>query len=221
MALASAMNMSGTAASRPAASIAGRTYTATDTLAFSYDTGSTWIAIGGAGALTLITDTTVSGSAAANIDFASIPGTYKHLRLVGQVRGDTSANHIALRLTVNADTTAAHYEWNYAETYSGNTANGTDSGSDTSLSVGNVCAATTPASWPGSFELDVPNYAGTTFFKTTIGVYGYGSGGGTGGILCGTSIGFWLSTAAITELKFSPATGNFVIGSRISLYGVN
>lgn len=45
MALASAMNMSGLAASRPAAAIAGRLYFATDTGVLSYDNGSVWTTI--------------------------------------------------------------------------------------------------------------------------------------------------------------------------------
>lgn len=45
MALLSAANMSGVAASRPTASIAGRLYFATDTFVLSYDTGSVWTTI--------------------------------------------------------------------------------------------------------------------------------------------------------------------------------
>ena len=50
--------------------------------------------------------------------------------------------------------------------------------------------------------------------------FGTGGGGGAGGNLTGTAFGIWVSTAAITELTFLPAAGNFIIGSRISLYGI-
>ena len=175
---------------------------------------------GGGGAMALIADTTVSGAAAANIDFASIAGTYKHLRVVGQARGDTAANNVLVKLRMNADSTAAHYQWDIAEFYGGSTGNGSENGSDTAMSIGHACANTSPANTPGVFAIDIPNYASTVFNKVITGTYGYASGGGAGGNLTGTAFGIWVSTAAITELTFLPAAGNFIIGSRISLYGI-
>jgi hypothetical protein len=40
-------------------------------------------------------------------------------------------------------------------------------------------------------------------------------------MIAGQSGGIWLSTTAITELKFLLSIGNFVIGSRLSLYGIS
>lgn len=185
-------------------------------------TPGTWTQIGGgSSAMTLIADTTVSGSAAATIDFSSIPGTYKHLRLIGQVRGDTAANNTALRLRMNADSTAAHYQWNYVQWYSGGTSNGAEGASDTAISTGEISASTSPANVPGTFTIDIPNYAGTVFNKTVNSLYGFSTGSGTAGNLAGNGMGYWASTAAITELTLLPGAGNFIIGSRVSLYGIN
>ena len=227
MALASAMNMTGLDSAKPTSGfIAGRIYIATDTSKLYYDNGSALVAYtfgagGGAGAVTLITDTIVSGSVAANIDFASIPGTYKHLRVEGQVRGDTAATNSQMRLRMNADSTAAHYQWNFAEFYSGSTANGVENSSDTAISVGRMSAATASSGASGMFVFDIPNYVNTVFNKMINGTNGNVLATGNGGMASAVNTGVWLSTAAITELTFTFLAGNFIIGSRISLYGIS
>lgn len=185
--------------------------------------GSAWQDVsGGTAGLTLITDTLISGSAAATIDFTSIPGTYKHLQVRGQVRADTSASNDRLRVRLNADSTTAHYAWDEADNYAAGTTQGSESASDTAISSAYIPANTAPANAAGDFVIDIQNYAGTVFDKTVLTAYVCRLATGSGGINVGRAGGYWLSTAAVTEVTLSLAGGgNFIIGSRVSLYGVS
>ncbi len=45
----------------------------------------------------------VGAGGAASVTFSSIPATFRHLRLIAQVRGDTGAANIAINATLNDD----------------------------------------------------------------------------------------------------------------------
>lgn len=177
---------------------------------------ATYTPAGGGGALTQIATQDVA-SAVASVTFSSIPGTYRDLVLVGVTRTDSAnaSDHIQFR--ANGDT-GANYDW---QTF---VALGTTNAAAEGIGVtfADLAEATgggTGTAIPGSFTLDIADYAGTTFHKsfraTSVARISTGGSGQRDRL----ASGFWRSTAAITSLTAFPAAGNFVAGSRFALYG--
>lgn len=171
---------------------------------------------GTAGAMVLISDVT-STAAVASIAFTSIPGTYKSLMIHLQGRGDsTAATTVNLLARFNSDT-GTNYDW---QRVSGNGASAGSSGAtaQSSIQVAYLCTANSPANTPGAVSAIVPNYAGVTYHKqilsedmirfdtsnTEVDQFG----------------GNWRSTAAITDISLFPSAGNFLTGSRATLWGM-
>jgi hypothetical protein len=175
---------------------------------------------GGSAAVVQLADQTVTGSPASSVSFASISGSYSHLYLVIQARGDTASVGVPVRLRFNGDSTSGHYAWQNPEFYAGNTANGSESTSDTAIKLGQMSGASSPSGDAGSLRVDIPNYTGTTFHKNAISTYGQRSNTGGSAVVTGISYGIWLaSPAAVTSIDILPGSGNFVVGSRFTLYG--
>jgi hypothetical protein len=83
-----------------------------------------------------LSDTTL-GVSAASIDISSLPTTYAHLLLVGQLRSDTAAASTTALLRFNGDT-GANYN---GETLQGLTASATAvaAGAGTAIQIGPRC----------------------------------------------------------------------------------
>lgn len=177
--------------------------------------GSAW-APGTAG-VAVISDQTLSG-AAATITFSSIPATYKELRVILQGRGDTAASAVNVSLRFNADT-GANYDRQF---FQGNVsaASAGESFAQTSAQVGTLSAATSPANAAGQIAIEIPNYTGAVFQKTAEARTGFKSSTASGGLLMQDSSIFWRNTAAITQIDLIASAGNFIIGTRATLYGI-
>lgn len=173
---------------------------------------------GGGGDLVRIAQTVLT-TATASINFASIPGTYSALRLVGQVRGDTAAAAVASVVRFNGDT-GANYDLQTFYVSNGTVA-GTQTLAGTSLNMFAVDAATAPAGAAGAFVIDIPNYAGTTFHKQALAQTTDKRASDAGSFYAQQAIGFWRATAAITSISLAPGSGNFVAGSTVTLYGLS
>jgi hypothetical protein len=145
------------------------------------------------------------------ITFSSIPGTYKHLLIIGnakaasgntdigvQMNGDTgSTNYNAHMLYGNSNGTHGAYR------YTGSRAAITN-WSYTDTTVFNLMHAT------------IHNYANTNLWKA---INFKSSRGNTGG---GNDIGqsYWRNTNAITSLYIFGTTQNLSAGCTFSLYGI-
>jgi hypothetical protein len=178
--------------------------------------GPQWIAAGGTSGMTQISQQ-VLASPAASVTFTSIPGTYSQLLLEITASSSISANNDAMDMVINSDTTSGHYSTSavYSIGGGGPTATGATSGG--SMAVGSLTGATSTL-LGGATTITLVGYAGTTFAKTMH----YESGTPVGGAsIVEDGGGVWVSTSAITTLKFTPATGpNFVTGSTFTLYGM-
>lgn len=173
----------------------------------------------------VIDDLTVTGSVLATYDTNTrlggvLPTTYKHLRLIVMGRGDTAAGSVFLQMRFNNDSGA-----NYADqSVSGNAAAaaaGENSSATSFPGVGKIAAATATAGHAGILVMDIPVYNGTTWFKQF-----YSSSFVSATLTAGNRTiyddgGVWANTAALTRLALFPAAGNFAIGTRFTLYGVN
>lgn len=160
----------------------------------------------------------ILGSSAASVTFSSIPGTYRHLKLVVSTRGDTAATSTYVTARYNGDS-GANYD--NQEDVGSNFSAGAAQGINDNVAIFGQCAANTASVGAcGVFEVDIPDYRGTTFWKqaTSSGMLSTGTGSGTMSAKQWTSR--WRNTSAITSIVITPAAGNFVTGSTFSLYGL-
>lgn len=137
-------------------------------------------------------------SAAANVDFSSIPATHRGLWIVASVRPVN--DNVQLYLRMNNDA-GANYQGG-ANQIVVNT-NGPSMGS--------------AANEMGAFALSVPNYAEIVLHKMVTGTIGHIDSAGN--MSNEPSAGRWLSTIAITRLTFLFSGGNVDTGTIITLYG--
>jgi hypothetical protein len=150
--------------------------------------------------------TTTLGSAAADVTFTSISGSYTDLVLVCWVK--TSSNDIGLRMQFNSDTGS-----NYSVTQL--FGNGTTAGSNRQSSQTSIRWANYLGTAGGIGIANIQNYANTTTYKTLINRGGFASYGTM------SSVGLWQSTSAITSIKvFDEDSGNMASGSTFTLYGI-
>lgn len=170
---------------------------------------------GGAGAITQIAQVVADGSSGV-ITFSSIPGTYTNLRIVGQGRSDAAAsNNVAVSIRLNADG-GSHYFDEYQGVNAGSTAVGQDT-SQTTLLGAAVPASTSTAHRASTLVIDIPNYAGTTFFKYASTV---NTQENAEAFQSYTVSSRWESQSAITSATFTLASGNWVSGSTFTEYGI-
>ena len=148
------------------------------------------------------------GSAAATIDFTSIPATYTDLRVV--INCQNTVGQAYLKMQLNGDT-ASNYS--YTELYgTGASAASTRSTSNTSIFYRLMDAA---PYWDLA-TIDIFSYAGSTF-KTSLGTM---SADANGSGFVDRNVGLWRSTSAITSINLFPGTDNFSTGTVATLYGI-
>ena len=150
----------------------------------------------------------------ATFDFTSIPGTYKHLiiKLVGRMTGAVTDGVVTMKFNNDG---GANYDW---ETQAGFTSTSSVGGTsaDTSIRVGEVTGASATSGHVGAIDIDILDYAATTLFKGAI-----TKGGRVGGTrFAFQNFGHWRSTSAITRVTLTPGSGNWLAGSRATLYGL-
>lgn len=172
---------------------------------------------GGSGALTQIADSLLSG-AGASFDFTGIAATYTSLTCILYCRGDVAATTTPVLLRFNNDS-GTNYDWELLNAAAAAASAGEGIGA-TSVQIADAVGSTGPANAFTSSIITVPQYAGTTGQKCA---YSYGGDKTTvlsGGTFVRVYSGFWRSTLAISRITLLPTTGNFVAGSRATLYGL-
>ena len=156
------------------------------------------------GTYTLIASNTL-GSAAANITFSSISGTYTDLvivvnggtvgsdnSLVVRFNSDTGGNYSYTAIDGNGSTPSSYRETNTSEPQAG------------SLSTGNNTSI-----------INIMDYANTTTYKTYI------ARGNAPAHRVRAFVGLWRNTAAITSVTVqNNASTNFNSGTTFKLYGI-
>jgi len=172
-----------------------------------------WVA-GGGGDYKLISTATPSG--AITVTFNSF-GSYKHLKLIGTGRDATAGTGTILSTVRFNSDSGTNYNTQLA--YGANTGAGASrsTGATSGLFV-EFPKAGDLGNCPGSFELLLPNFSGTTFGKHMIGSYSMIKNATTDFYFVNNSL-YWNNTAAITQIDILGV--NWVAGSSISLYGLN
>ena len=161
---------------------------------------------------TLIMPAVVVGSGgAASIDFTTIPSTYTDLVLKLSLRQDSGTlNYASMRF--NNTTTNFTYrslEGNGASAASYNGATGT---------YGFPVPSPATASTFSSADIYIPNYAGSTNKSFSVDTVTENNATTAYADLIA---GLWSNSAAINQITFYPAGGNFVQYSTAYLYGVS
>lgn len=171
----------------------------------------------GAGAYVQLYDNTL-GAATAGWDVFSGLGGYNHLKLVVTIRGDAAVSAQQFMIRLNGDLTAS-YDWQrmYSNTAAMNAA---ESVGDTKFLGGWYPANTASASTVGSAEILIPNYTDASFQQTLTSTGSATFSTASGGFYTFQYGGQWRATAAITRVQILPETGNFVTGSRLTIYGL-
>lgn len=178
------------------------------------DGSGAWSAPPATGAMTPIFDLTLA-TAQGTIDTntilgGNIPQTYASLMFVFSAANDLgTAGLTPVLVTVNNDVTDANYRASRAA-FAGATA----SGSQTNDRVSGGYLYTNNL---GTSDLLFANYTKTSGGRHWAGRGSYYSSGQETYITSGSYIG---ASGAITRIMLSPSSGNFLAGSRLTLYGI-
>lgn len=174
----------------------------------------------------ILISTQTLGSDAAQIDFSSIPGTYKGLRIVGLLRTDraSTADGVKIRVGSGSLDTASNYRWMASIIRVGTTdldvMDDDDDwiGEDAALN-GFAAGSTAPSGYFLPVEVWLPGYADTAKQRVVSVRSSYQVVGSAG---VSDMQGVWENTAnAIDTIRFAPVSGTvFVTGSTLALYGV-
>lgn len=174
---------------------------------------------GGGGAITRITETVVGAGGSASITFSSIVNTYRHLWVRIHGRGEKSATFASLRAQFNGLSTGIHdvqISNQNNTTYAGGAAV-----AQTYFELGYITADTAPAGSAAMTDLYIGDYKGTTFHKSVHAFSQLRTSTAAGGLWLQDMRGWWLSTAAITDILLFADSGDFAEGTVATLYGIS
>lgn len=157
-------------------------------------------------------------AAAASISFTGINQTFAHLLVVAYLRGDTVAVSTNAMLRFNGDA-GANYDYQLLDG-SAATASAGEAFAQTSLTAGLAAAASAGANLFSAHHITIPHYAQASNNKAASINSALKTGTASGNLVCRAVAGFWRSNSAITQVSLTPAAGNFVAGSRVTIYGV-
>lgn len=160
----------------------------------------------------------VTSASAASVTFSSIPATYRDLEIRVRGRGTTSATEVNIDLQFNGDT-GANYNSETLAIFSTGAPTSVQNVGTTAMVGTGIAAATAPVGAAGNALINILDYRGTTFNKTTNWIGGETKANSAGNIIAWTGYGEWKSTSAITSVKVFPAAGAFVDNTVVSLYG--
>lgn len=171
-------------------------------------------------AMVLLDDLVVGPSVLASYDTnarlgGNLPSTYKHIKLIVSAQLDVAGTYTVLQF--NGDTAAANYK-SGQNAYNGAARADSFSGAGT---VGYGYAGFTPGTgestnW-SSWEITIPNYNAAHKHP----YFSVGGGAQQGANYNGSFWGHYEQAVALTRIVALGVSGNFVVGSRFSLYGIN
>jgi hypothetical protein len=145
-------------------------------------------------------------AASSSVSFSSIPQNFRDLVIVhnnlGTVNNDANSNFV-----FNSDT-GSNYSRMYAFYEGSNTTPVSGSGTGTSLQVFGLRTTV------GLSTSHIMDYSATDKHKTVL------TRTNTPNHLVWMSSGRWANTSAINSIQLNAFSGNFAIGSVISLYGI-
>jgi len=158
-----------------------------------------------------ISSTTISGTGTSTISFTSIPQTYTDLELVIQVRENSGSDGNTF-INFNSDTGA---NYSFTQIYGSGSAGGSNrASSQTRTGIYGNASQIDASTTYGFSKAYILNYSNSTTYKS---IYSQGNFT-TIEIVARTHL--WRSTAAITRIDLTLASGNYANGSVVTLYGI-
>jgi hypothetical protein len=165
----------------------------------------------------LLAELTGAGSSGV-FDFTGIPATFRalYLQIVG--RSSNASVNTTVGITLNNDS-GANYDRQQV-LHQAATVTASEALAQSSMFAGYMPAASASADIAGSLELLLPDYAGTTFQKTGLSRNAGKYGTSTTNFIQHEAAHAWRNTAAISRVTATLVAGNWVTGSRASLWGL-
>ncbi len=155
------------------------------------------------------------------ISFLNIPQTFKHLKIFWALRSDQAVNISSGNMRFNNDAGLVYENWFHTAIRDGTTASTGNSGLS---SINGLIMPGNPFSVLGPGEWLIPNYTNTSGFFSMQGVSSIGSPSGTAGTdpLIRQISGVYAPGIALPISRIDLiGVGNFKVGSRVTLYGLN
>ena len=152
-----------------------------------------------------------------SVTFSSISQAYRDLVLV--IQAGQSTNNVVTNLSVNSDLAVNASTINML-----GTGVAPRSGTTSVATTMNISGNASDAIWADTAlgwlaTVNIMDYSATDKHKSVLVRNGQT---GTAGVGYGTSAiaGRFATTAAIVSMKIAPASGNFIVGSTFTLYGI-
>ena len=161
-------------------------------------------------------------SSAASVTFSSIPATYTDLVVRISAKSDMSGTGARnTYVEFNGNTSTIYSDTELIATWDGsaNIALSYFWSGETFLRNRYTTATASPASTFNSYELYIPSY--TASQNKPMSVYGVVEQNSSQIAGISAHAGLFRSTTAISSIKFSPESGNYVSGSSFYLYGIS
>jgi len=159
-----------------------------------------------------IASVTVGSGGAANIDFTSIPGTYTDLLLKLSLR--CSSANTDIKMNFNSVTT------NYSRRNLQGNGSSASSSSASDAWIGSATTPTQTASTFASYDIYIPNYAGSTNKCYSVDhVQENNATDAQSNLIAG----LWSDTSVITSLSLLALSGSITLAqhSTATLYGIS
>lgn len=171
---------------------------------------------GAAGAYDLL-ETQVLTSSATYVDFTGLDSytDYKHLQLRMATRSTRSSTNTPILITLNSDT-GSNYSYHFL--YGNGTSVSSSRASNATYFYGGSIASASQATNIYSAQvIDILDFSNTNKNTTARVFDGFA---GSANNFVSLMSGAWYNTSAVTSISMSCYLGDFVSGSRLSLYGV-
>lgn len=164
----------------------------------------------------------VVGTGASGVMTVTIPATPAYEKLVIEVggRSDAAAQNASVRMTVNGNTTAADYDYQYISAAVGAIVAAENVGANAFILAGFVPGATgVSANQIGTQVIEIMRYLNTSVHKPIRIRNGGGYDYASGAMLPMTVSGSFESTAAVASVTFTLSAGNWTSLSYARAYG--
>lgn len=155
----------------------------------------------------------------ANINFTSIPQTYKHLqvRLIGRDgRNDSSVGN-PINFRFNSDTGSTNYTYHYLYGAAGSASAGA-SGSTNMIPAYTIATTSANSNTFGAIVTDILDYSNGNKYKTIRSMGGLNNNGGNESVFF--THGMWKNNNAITDITIFSDSFNLKQYTHVALYGI-
>lgn len=163
---------------------------------------------------------TILASSAASITFSSITTDYAHLFIELYARSDSAVTNLTTLLRLNADAGANYNSGAFAPPAGSNIINWfAESLGGTSIIHGWVPGSTATANRFGAHRISIPYYQ-SAGHKLIHAESSFSFGDLTRESVVAVGGGVWKNVAVINSITLLPSAGNFIAGTRATIYGM-